>query len=73
MSCWVASTVRKMRRPTWSRTSSVLPPVACRTGIRTPSSSIVTATVTIAATLGAALRRSARSPSPMKKKTRLIG
>src|SRR5262245_15920705 len=70
MSAWLASSLRKRFRATWSRTSLVLPLVVWSTGIRTPSSRTVTPTVTIAARLGAALRRSARNPSPMKKKTR---
>src|SRR2546423_4510395 len=42
------------------------------TGMNTPSNSVVRTTVTIAARLGAALRRRARNASAMKKKTRPI-
>jgi hypothetical protein len=68
----LSTSLRKTRRPTSSRTSLFFPFVACSTGMRTPPSKTVTATVTIAARLGAALRLSALSPSPMKKKTRPI-
>ncbi len=55
-----ASSNRKTLSSSWLRTSSVFEPLASRTGTSTPISSTVTAIVTIAASDGAALRRSAR-------------
>ncbi len=59
--------------PIWSRTSAAFDSLARSTGTRTPSSRVVITIVTIAAMLGAALRRSARKASERKKKTRPIG
>ena len=50
----------------WLRTSWLLPWVVWKTGMRTPSRITVTTVVTIAAMLGAALRRSALKASWMK-------
>ena len=53
------------------RTSLAVPVVACTTGMKTPSTSAVIRIVSIAAKLGAALRRRARNAS-LKKKPILI-
>ena len=61
----------KTRSASWERTFWFVVELALITGTNTPSSSVVSTTVTIAARLGAALRRSARKASAMKKKKRL--
>ena len=66
----VASAFRKTRSASWERTFSFVVELALMTGTNTPSRSVVKTTVTIAARLGAALRRSARNASAMKKKIR---
>src|SRR3954454_7339983 len=58
------------RSDSCSCTFWVVVELALITGMNTPSSSVVMTTVTMAARLGEALRRSARKASAMKKKTR---
>src|SRR5437763_15149955 len=53
------------------RTLLAVPVVACTTGMDTPSTRAVRRTVSMAARLGAALRRSARSASVRKKPGRM--
>ena len=68
----VASGVRKTRSASCDLTFSFVVEDALMTGTKTPISSVVRTTVTIAARLGAALRRRARKASARKKKMRLI-
>ena len=67
----VASVSRKTRSASWERTFSFVVELALITGTKTPSSSVVSTTVTIAARLGAALRRRARNASAMKNQIRV--
>ena len=63
----VAFCFMKTRRVSSARTFWFVVELALITGTNTPIKSVVSTTVTIAARLGAALRRSARNASAMKK------
>jgi hypothetical protein len=68
----LAPCLTKTSTTTRARTSFAVPVVAWTIGMKTPSTSAVSSTQTVAARLGAALRDSARSASLAKKPRRAI-